>query len=1171
MSNEEKNNPIGPWIDPELELSLISMILGESSEFEKAELTNKMKESPELRVFFEHMSSAHELLEQVSSEDLSGPNEDWLMSEERYDALMQMFGSSEPTPSFREEKSQPTDNAAPVRPQNHIKEAIRGIAKRYKLISLGTAAGLTSLIMIALSYWAIQSSFHSDIAKYDAAITDDEMIGESKFQQSVRRNNFTPSSISGVATKTNEPSLIKSATIENFKNEDSQVRFGTAGLVNNGLGSQDQFNRLGESAKQSKGKPDSSLSERESSRAFVPPEKASYDDLAGDPFAAGEASQEIPADDTSVAADDPFSAPEPTAPPTKVPEEPKIRGEIEIAGKISDKQKLGIDDSGKQSETFSRDTAEEESNLEKEPDKLERITQFTKELADKRLPLSKSEPKEPQEYEFRTIAKVDELKKLEKKLQLPGEKLDAENREQFKDANSALFFNSSENVTKFKTAKRKELKSNSDPGTFGTDYGYLGGRASGNATLGGGGGGFVDGKSNPVNETAEQLRKGQSASFFTGSQIEAPLARHEAKSNSARKASKPGQQQSSPENIPHTRSRLMRQVDEAWETQTEEAQVKISETRDSIKSELWFGKTAAQRQQQQGAGQGRYAFADGILAARELKDEEDENPSGGDSGGALLNEDNDTDQQISKAGEITLKKERLARIDRSRIVSLGEESRSEDGGAETSILGRRPQAIITGGRKKKKPSPVTGIGNKSRNTETAPGQLKIADLTLEKIVRKEPFSTFSLHVSDVSFKLAKTSLLEKSQWPSAEKIRPEEFVNAFDYGDPPASIKEKISCRLEQSIHPFLQQRNLLRVSMRTAATGRALSRPLSLTVLLDKSGSMERDDREESVLRAVQALSSHLSERDTVTMISFARKPRLIADRIPGNRSSDLIRIVKQTPSEGGTNLEEAIILANQVARRQFVENGMNRIVLITDGAANLGDADPDSLRDSVIGMRQEGIAFDACGVGAEGINDRILESLTRKGDGRYYFLDRPEDADSGFVRQLAGALRPAARNVKVQVKFNPDRVISYKLTGFEKHRLKKEDFRDDRVDAAELTSSEAGVALYHFQADPNGSGDVGQVFVRFQEMATGNMVERSWIIPYEHEALRLEQSKPSMQLAAIAGMFAEKIRSSPIGETIDLEEMRTLSSKLRNSYGKNKRVSELISMIEKASQLSQ
>ena len=141
---------------------------------------------------------------------------------------------------------------------------------------------------------------------------------------------------------------------------------------------------------------------------------------------------------------------------------------------------------------------------------------------------------------------------------------------------------------------------------------------------------------------------------------------------------------------------------------------------------------------------------------------------------------------------------------------------------------------------------MTGINNEPLNTETASRQLKRIDLSQEKTVKENPFSTFSLHVSDVSFKLAKTSLLEKSQWPAAEKIRPEEFVNAFDYGDPPASIKEKISCRLEQSVHPFLQQRNLLRVSMRTASTGRAMSRPLSLTVLLDKSGSMEREDREE-------------------------------------------------------------------------------------------------------------------------------------------------------------------------------------------------------------------------------------------------------------------------------------------------------------------------------------
>ena len=869
---------------------------------------------------------------------------------------------------------------------------------------------------------------------------------------------------------------------------------------------------------------------------------------------------------------------------TTDPEGQTFRGRVEIAGQASEKGKLSIEQDEKQSEQLRRAKGEKESNLTRDSDKLGIIAQSGEKLADKRLFYSESEVTESAEKALEKIDAIKELKENEKFLQPIEEELitkteknasppkDEESAAIVKEneyENESLFFNSANGAVKFKIAKRDQLNSKIKPGSFDVDYGYIGNKAA--LGGGGGGGGFAAGKINLIDDTEKQLANRASGSFFSGAQKEVPFARHQIKSNVARKLpSKPKQQESSSETL------------------EEEEQAEISDARSSEGSELGFGKTAAQDQaQQQGTDQRKAVTefegfinygspiqtGDGIIAVGELGDKKIGGSVVTDAGGSILknNSDIDPNRQLSTTGGTSLKKKRLAREDRSRITNLGERSRSDADGAETSILGRPPQPIITSGRNIKAPSPVTGIHNKTLNTETASRQLKRVDLSQEKIVNQNPFSTFSLHVSDVSFKLAKTSLLEKNQWPAAEKIRPEEFVNAFDYGDPPASIKEKISCKLEQSVHPFLQQRNLLRVSMRTAATGRAMSRPLSLTILLDKSGSMEREDREESVLRAVEALSSHLNARDTVTMISFARKPRLIGDRIPGNRSSDLIRIVKQTPSEGGTNLEEAIKLANQVARRQFVENGMNRVVLITDGAANLGDADPNSLRDSVIGMRQEGIAFDACGVGAEGINDRILESLTRKGDGRYYFLDRPEDADSGFVRQLAGALRPAARNVKVQIRFNPDRVISYKLTGFEKHRLKKEDFRDDSVDAAELTSAEAGVALYHFQADPNGSGDVGQVFVRFQEMATGNMVERSWTIPYEREVLRLEESKPSMQLAAIAGMFAEKIRSSPIGEAMDLEEMRTLSSRLRNSYGKNRQVSELIRMIEKASQLSQ
>ncbi|MGI9240570.1 MAG: VWA domain-containing protein, partial [Verrucomicrobiales bacterium] len=186
------------------------------------------------------------------------------------------------------------------------------------------------------------------------------------------------------------------------------------------------------------------------------------------------------------------------------------------------------------------------------------------------------------------------------------------------------------------------------------------------------------------------------------------------------------------------------------------------------------------------------------------------------------------------------------------------------------------------------------------------------DLSLETLTSAEPFSTFSLNVSDVSFKLAKTALLENNSFPDSTKVRVEEFVNAFDYGDPSPSLNEKVACNIDQSAHPFLQQRNLMRISMQTAAEGRAASQPLRLTILLDKSGSMERADREESVLRTMQALSTHLGPADTITAVAFARQPHLIADQLSGDRAEELVGLVAATPSEGGTNLEEALALAD-------------------------------------------------------------------------------------------------------------------------------------------------------------------------------------------------------------------------------------------------------------------
>lgn len=428
----------------------------------------------------------------------------------------------------------------------------------------------------------------------------------------------------------------------------------------------------------------------------------------------------------------------------------------------------------------------------------------------------------------------------------------------------------------------------------------------------------------------------------------------------------------------------------------------------------------------------------------------------------------------------------------------------------------------------------------------------------------EAYSTFSLRVSDASFKLAQAALV-RGERPAPETVRVEEFYNAFDYGDPVPSAKEPVSCFMEQSAHPILPSRNLLRVSMRTAAAGRGAGQPLHLTLLVDQSGSMVRADRSEVMSAAIAELTTLLGPQDKVSIIGFARRPRLIAENIPGNDGEQIRKILQSIPSDGGTNLEEAMMISEQIARRNFAAGAQNRILLMTDGAANLGNAKPENLSERVKTMRQNGLAFDIAGIGTDGLNDNLLLELARHGNGRYYVVNRLADTGPGFAQQLAGAFRPAAENVKVQVHFNPLRVSRYRLIGFEKDRLKTEDFRNDAVDAAELAAAEAGNAMYQMEILPEGEGDIGEVSVRFRDTVSGQMVERKWTILYQASTPAFDRAAPSMQLAGLSLLLAEKLRGSSIGEMVQFKDWNTLRVGVQQSYQQTPRVAELMEMIRK------
>lgn len=439
----------------------------------------------------------------------------------------------------------------------------------------------------------------------------------------------------------------------------------------------------------------------------------------------------------------------------------------------------------------------------------------------------------------------------------------------------------------------------------------------------------------------------------------------------------------------------------------------------------------------------------------------------------------------------------------------------------------------------------------------------------EVLARENPFSTFSLNVSDVSFKLANASL-EGGTLPDPASVRAEEFINAFDYRDPEPAPGSPIAFAWERARHPFAHNRDVLRLSIKTAATGRPEWQALNLTLLLDNSGSMERADRVRIVREALQVLGQQLRAQDRLSIVTFARNASLKADGVPGNEAQQALESAAGLTPEGGTNLEEAMNTAYAAALRNYIPAGQNRVVLLTDGAANLGDVTPENLKKKVEEHRRQGVALDCFGIGWEGYNDDLLETLSRNGDGRYGFVNTPEAASTEFAAQLAGALQVAASDVKVQVEFNPARVVTYRQVGYAKHQLTKEQFRDNTVDAAEIAAAEAGNALYVVELNPSGSGDLGSVRVRYKVPGTAFHHEHEWSVPYTGSAAPLEKASPALRLNATSGFFADWLARNPYAAETDPGSLLALLRGIPETYGADTRPHMLETMIQQARRIA-
>lgn len=331
-------------------------------------------------------------------------------------------------------------------------------------------------------------------------------------------------------------------------------------------------------------------------------------------------------------------------------------------------------------------------------------------------------------------------------------------------------------------------------------------------------------------------------------------------------------------------------------------------------------------------------------------------------------------------------------------------------------------------------------------------------------VSEHPLSTFSVDVDTASYSKVRDFLLRANQLPRPDAVRIEELVNYFDYDyqPPSADAEHPFAARAEIASCPWNDEHRLARIAIKGKPI-RASERPrCNLVFLLDTSGSMNAPNKLPLVRDGMRMLIGQLREDDRVAIVVYAGSAGRVLDSTPVSQNRKIRHALTELAAGGSTNGGAGIALAYQTARDHFVEGGVNRVMLCTDGDFNVGTTGTDELVRMVEREAKGGVFLSVLGFGMGNHNDAMLEKISGRGNGNYAFIDNREEARKVLVEQADGTLVTIAKDVKLQLEFNPVHVSSYRLIGYENRVLAKEDFNDDKKDAGEIGAGHAVTALY-------------------------------------------------------------------------------------------------------------
>ena len=438
-------------------------------------------------------------------------------------------------------------------------------------------------------------------------------------------------------------------------------------------------------------------------------------------------------------------------------------------------------------------------------------------------------------------------------------------------------------------------------------------------------------------------------------------------------------------------------------------------------------------------------------------------------------------------------------------------------------------------------------------------------------------STFAMDVDTASYTIAQR-YADDGNLPDPASVRVEEWVNAFDQGYRPPT-DATFAVHVDGAPAPVVGGTDLLlRIGIQARESSERQRPDAALTFVIDTSGSMARDDRLELVKDSLRKLVKALGRGDSIAVVAFGDDARVV---LPPTRATDektILAAIDDLQPGGSTNLEAGLRLGYGLARETLLGDGIDRVILASDGVANVGLTDADGILGQIRQDASAGIQLVAIGVGMGNYNDALLEQLADQGDGFYAYVDTIDEARRLFVQDLTSTLDTVALDAKVQVDFDPAVVDTYRLIGFEDRAVADNQFRDGRVAAGAIGAGHEVTALYALRLgreardadrDASQAGRLATVTVRWTDPSTKRSSETSLDVDGRDLAASFRDTDPHFKLDAVVAAAAETFRDSPWIDGYRIQDVAEQANEIANQLPQTDQVRDFLDLLQRAARL--